>query len=100
MTEKVLRTLQLGIIPIVYGRAMYKCILHPHSFIDIQVFNSVMDLTEYLKLLSQNPKLYESYFEWKMRYYPGSMVKAGYACEELHKLQSKLHQVVDVQTFW
>ena len=62
MTEKVLRTLQLGIIPIVYGRAMYKCILHPHSFIDIQVFNSVMDLTEYLKLLSQNPKLYESYF--------------------------------------
>ena len=100
VTEKVLRTLQLGIIPIVYGRAKYKRIMPPHSFIDIQDFHSVKDLAEYLKLLSQNPKLYESYFEWKLNYHLGSMVNACHACEALHNLQSKLPQVVDVQKFW
>ena len=67
VTEKFFNALRYGILPITNSKDMRK-IAPPHSYIDINHFNSPEDLMKYLEKLSQNEELYNSYFWWNEFY--------------------------------
>lgn len=65
ITEKMHRTLEYNIIPIVYGAGDYKVFAPPHSVINVEDFDNVEDLANYLKFLMNDDEKYFRYFEWK-----------------------------------
>ncbi|KAK2152927.1 hypothetical protein LSH36_314g00003 [Paralvinella palmiformis] len=67
-TEKVFRTLQLTMVPIVYGYANYTAVLPPRSYIDVRDYDSPEKLAEYLQRLKRNVTEYEQYFAWKKHF--------------------------------
>ncbi|KAK2152925.1 hypothetical protein LSH36_314g00001 [Paralvinella palmiformis] len=67
-TEKVFRTLQGEMVPIVYGYVNYSDILPPKSYIDVRDYDSPKTLGKFLKELSRNRKKYREYFNWKKHY--------------------------------
>ena len=68
ITEKFYRTLEMGLVPVVYGGADYAHFAPPHSYIHVANFPSPKDLADYLLLLDRNPGLYMEYFNWKENY--------------------------------
>ncbi|ODM96981.1 Alpha-(1,3)-fucosyltransferase C [Orchesella cincta] len=68
VTEKFFRTLELGIVPVVYGGADYDLIAPPNSFINVDSFQSPKQLAEFLKNLNENAEEYKKYFEWRIKY--------------------------------
>ncbi|XP_042859152.1 alpha-(1,3)-fucosyltransferase C-like [Penaeus japonicus] len=68
VTEKLFKTLQLDVIPVVFGGADYASIAPPNSYINALDFLSPIDLVEYLKKVASNETLYNSYFRWKGKY--------------------------------
>ena len=103
ITEKLWRTLNIGILPIVFGGADYKAMLPQNSYIDVQDFKSPQLLAEYLKVLSANVTLYEKYFQWKKQYdiscsyYP---IATCNLCKHLHLTKNAEPYSVDMKTFW
>lgn len=55
------------VVPIVFGaaRSEYEKVAPPHSFIHLDDFSSMEQFLDYIKLLDNNPGLYNSYFDWK-----------------------------------
>ncbi|KAL4223875.1 hypothetical protein ACF0H5_017339 [Mactra antiquata] len=68
ITEKYWLTLQRDQIPIVNWKFFDKSAVIPNSYINIQDFDSFDKLVKYLKLVSSNETLYNSYFEYKKYY--------------------------------
>ena len=54
VTEKFWRSIRLPIVPVVMGGTDYKKIAPPKSFIDVNDFGSVKELTNYLQYLDKN----------------------------------------------
>ena len=54
-------------VPIVLGayREDYVDTLPPHSYINVDDFHSIKELTDYLQYLNQNDTAYAAYFAWK-----------------------------------
>ena len=68
VTEKFFDALAHNIVPVVFGGAQYSDFAPPHSFIDIQEFESVKAAGEYLNYLIEHPEEYVEYFWWKQYY--------------------------------
>ena len=68
VTEKFYDALMHNIVPVVFGGANYSDFAPPHSFIDIQDFQTVEEAGEYLKHLIEHPDEYLEYFWWKQYY--------------------------------
>ena len=68
VTEKLFRTLNTEIVPIVYGATNYSRDTPPHSVINVEDYSSPQDLARYLRRLASNETEYNSYFEWKKSY--------------------------------
>jgi hypothetical protein len=71
ITEKAFyNALAHGSIPIVFGsnKENYKSILPPHSFIHIDHFNTIQDLTAQLNRTSKDLKIFQSYHRWRDDY--------------------------------
>lgn len=68
ITEKFWRTLEVGMVPVVYGGADYGAVAPPNSYIDVRDFKSHNELVEYLKKVGNDPEEYAKYFEWKRIY--------------------------------
>lgn len=68
VTEKLYKTLEKDIVPIVYGDVDYEDITPPHSVIIADKFASVNKLVEYIFFLKGNITEYLKYFEWKKDY--------------------------------
>nr|XP_027206514.1 glycoprotein 3-alpha-L-fucosyltransferase A-like [Penaeus vannamei] len=62
VTEKFFTTLQLDIVPVVYGYANYSRLAPAHSYIDALSFNTTKALAEYLLYLDKNDTAYNEYF--------------------------------------
>ncbi|KAM7532497.1 hypothetical protein Aperf_G00000132571 [Anoplocephala perfoliata] len=56
-----------GMVPIVLGayKEDYENALPPHSFINVDDFASIKELTDYLQYLDKNDTAYATYFAWK-----------------------------------
>ena len=54
-------------IPIVLGayKEDYEGVLPPHSYINVDDFKSIRELTDYLRYLDRNDTAYAAYFAWK-----------------------------------
>ena len=69
ITEKLWRTLSIGLVPIVYGALeTYRTILPNGSYIDVEDFSSPQELAKYIFKVNSNDTLYRSFFSWKYRY--------------------------------
>ena len=66
MTEKLWRSLDLGLVPVVYGGLeAYQSALSANSYIDLADFATPKSLADYLLMLDNNTTLYRGYFLWK-----------------------------------
>lgn len=54
-------------IPIVLGayKEDYEAVLPPHSYINVDDFKTIRELTDYIKYLDRNDTAYAKYFAWK-----------------------------------
>ncbi|VDD83018.1 unnamed protein product [Mesocestoides corti] len=69
-TENALRSVNVGsfgMVPIVLGayKEDYDDVLPPHSYINVDDFESIRELTDYLLYLDRNDTAYANYFAWK-----------------------------------
>lgn len=65
-TEKLWNALTHNVIPVVWGGADYSKIAPPNSYIDVNHFSTVVDLANYINKVGKDPKLYNSFFAWKI----------------------------------
>jgi len=65
VTEKLFRAFNISVIPIVLGGADYSSFAPHKSYIDVNDFESIEKLAEYLKYLDSNTTAFAEYFEWK-----------------------------------
>lgn len=68
ITEKVYRSFEWGMVPVVYGAMEKYNTLPHHSYIHVADFSSPEKLAEYLLLLDRNDSLYREYFSWRYKY--------------------------------
>lgn len=68
VTEKLFFPLTKNIIPIVYGGGNYSLRVPPRSVINVEEFDSVEHLVEYLRYLEADIDSYLEYFKWKQEY--------------------------------
>ncbi|CAG2111592.1 unnamed protein product [Medioppia subpectinata] len=85
VTEKLFKYASYDIIPVVYGSADYSLIMPNNSFINVKDFNTTEDLAKYLKLVSSDKQLYNSYMLWK-KSYCSQFVRFEYFCNLCQKL--------------
>ena len=69
ISEKLWRTLSIGLVPIVYGALeTYNTVLPSGSYIDVEDFSSPQELAKYIFKVNSNDALYRSFFSWKDKY--------------------------------
>ncbi|RXG51943.1 Alpha-(1,3)-fucosyltransferase C [Armadillidium vulgare] len=92
VTEKLFRSLKLGIIPVVFGAVNYTAFAPPNSFIDATKFSSIRHLADFMKQVAKNASLYNSFFRWQEHYDidVGFPYKAHICdlCKKLHSLSN------------
>ena len=104
VTEKLWRTFQLNMIPIVYGHyTNYKAHLPQNSFINIMDFSSPNHLADHLYEVSRNKTLYELYISWKRTHRvqmdPYQMCMCQ-LCDYLHKTKDDPPKTVNLREYW
>lgn len=87
VTEKYWMTLERDQIPIVNWKSINPSSVIPKSFINIFDFDSIEQFAEYLKQVSKNETLYNSYFEYKKIY--TNRRTTCHACDTCHALHEK-----------
>ena len=65
ITDKIYQAMQAGVLPVWMGTVDVAGVVPNGSYVDVAEFNTPHDVANYLKMLLQNEKLYNSYFEWK-----------------------------------
>jgi len=104
VTEKLFKTTQMSIVPIVYGGANYSAFAPPHSLINVADYESPKQLADYLTYLDGNDTAYNEYFAWRADYtsetsltemMEDSMCKL---CEKLHT--DTKHKTYDIFKWW
>jgi len=108
VTEKLFRTLRLGIVPVVLGGANYSAILPQHSYIDVRDFKSARHLGLYLSSLDSDDDKYNQYFRWQQKYKiedgssGTSELKHFYCglCHGLHVRRQQVNIVHNIRTWW
>ncbi|KAL7644080.1 UNVERIFIED_CONTAM: hypothetical protein RMT77_004903 [Armadillidium vulgare] len=68
VTEKLYRSLRLGIVPIVLGAVNYSEFAPPNSYIDAKEFTTFSDLANHIKKVASEAKLYNEYLQWREDY--------------------------------
>ncbi len=104
-TEKIYRTLNYDIVPVILGGANYSAYLPHKSHINVMDYRSPKHLAEYLKYLIQNRTAYLEVFKWKETY----KSRAGYStkpaaacklCEILHNTSYRFKSALNVYEYW
>lgn len=67
ITEKILKTLDVNVIPIVMGLADYETRLTPGTYLDVRDFTSPKDLADLIKTIDANDTLYNGYIQRKFK---------------------------------
>ncbi|KAK2143751.1 hypothetical protein LSH36_816g00037 [Paralvinella palmiformis] len=87
ITEKLFKTLDNEIIPIVLGGGNYTNDAPPHSVINVLDFSSPKSLADYLIELGKNETRYYDYFKWKSDYEMANIysIMMCRLCDGLHE---------------
>ena len=98
VTEKVWRSLEIGVVPIVLGGASYSKALPPNSYLDVRNFSSPKLLSRHLRYLSENKKAYEQYFMWKKDH---AIFVPNMPCELCKYLNARnFNRQIDLYKWW
>lgn len=85
VTEKLFLYMSYDIVPVVYGGGDYSQYAPPHSYINVNDFETTDDLAKYLIFLNDNPEEYIKYFWWK-KHYRLSKLRPFVMCDLCEKL--------------
>lgn len=88
VTEKVFRTMNSVIIPVVYNGAEMSRVLPPHSYINAEDYATPKALAEYLAILAGNTTEYLKYFWWREYYALGAPSYHCNLCQKLNEWNS------------
>ncbi|KAK5581557.1 hypothetical protein RB653_001593 [Dictyostelium firmibasis] len=108
-TEKTLHALKVGTVPVVMAHPQTLKYLPEGSFIYTGDFNSVKDLTNYLKFLDSNTEEYLKYFNWRFNQsiiekwrtindYPNRPNSRNWVCPLFHHYQNWKNGKIHSQT--
>lgn len=89
ITEKVFSNMKKNIIPVIYNGANASRFLPPHSYINVEDYPTVKELTDHMQFLADNPQEYMSYFWWREHYAIWKPSKYCRICQSLHEFGSK-----------
>lgn len=95
ITEKYWTSLLQNIVPIVNWKTHknnYNVV--PKSYINIYDFESVQSAIKFIKQVSDNETLYNSYYDWKLKHTAKSSMYSGFC-----RLCDKLHQPFNAQVY-
>ena len=96
-------TQERNMVPVVYGAGSeaYEHALPPHSYIDVNRFDSVSQLAKYLQFLDREYELYMEYFDWKMNYDPiYNIDESARVCDYLHDTRYSGEHIIDLDAFY
>lgn len=100
-SEKLYNILELDTIPVVYARiGKQKRGIPPGSIINVEDFNNVKELANYLKFVANNFTEYSKYFEWKKHYRIEHGLLACQLCQKLNEEEDKMSVVRDDLRGW
>ena len=99
VTEKCWQSLNGEQIPVVNWKSINRSIVIPNSYINVHDFRDIKSLSEYIKKVSENETLYNSYFDWKKVYVNWHESTACQICEALHD-ESRAAQVYQDFDSW
>ena len=70
ITEKAWKSLMYGMVPVVDGAPMesYSYLLPPNSYLHVDNFSNVQELSEYIQYLHRNNDAYLKYHEWRKHF--------------------------------
>ncbi|XP_060591715.1 alpha-(1,3)-fucosyltransferase fut-6-like [Ruditapes philippinarum] len=85
VTEKYWNALKRDQIPIVNWKNIDEDIVIPKSYINVYDFNDVKSFVTYVKAVSSNETLYNSYFQWKLKYKDKGSCISCELCQKLHR---------------
>ena len=102
VTEKLFRTLQTELVPIVLGGTNYSRDAPRHSYIDIMDYRSPRDLAAFLRRLSRNETEYLKYFQWKNSHFTLMDQLWRGCCELCRRLNTASYHKTynDVMDWW
>jgi alpha-1,3-fucosyltransferase len=91
ITEKVFSVLNNYVVPVVFNGAQMKRFLPPKSYINVENFEKIEDLANYLKYLTENIDEYLEYFWWKKFYdvIPDGSLPLCQMCEKINEFSSQ-----------
>ena len=100
VTEKYWYTLKREQIPIVnWKHAANKDIVIPGSYINIYDFENIQSAMEYVKDVSENENLYNSYFDWRLSFADRGICSSCEICKRLHD-EDRPAQVIEDLDAW
>ena len=82
-TEKVWEPLWQGSLPIYLGAPNIRSMLPENSFINVDDFNSIDALADYIENLIQNRTAYDFYHEWRGKRPPKKFARALEVCPSI-----------------
>ncbi|XP_060588494.1 alpha-(1,3)-fucosyltransferase fut-6-like isoform X2 [Ruditapes philippinarum] len=98
ITEKYWMALEREQIPIVNWKYFSPSVVVPNSYINIFDFDTIQQLAQYLKLVSSNETLYNSYLEHKQFYTDRrDMCDACSVCHALHDKDRPAQVYTDIE---
>lgn len=106
VTEKLFKTLEQFTIPLVFnGLKDITMFAPPKSFINVDEFDTVEDLVDYLKYLMDNPREYIQYFWWKKHYHiKRQLFRYTYCdlCQKLndHNFMTEKHEYESIKSWY
>ncbi|KAF7636779.1 Glyco_tran_10_N domain-containing protein [Meloidogyne graminicola] len=106
VTEKFWNSLRSLTVPIVFNRSVFKGMDIPsNAFIAVDDFNSINELIEYLKALTNNTEKYLKHFEWTKTYTKRKIVydylPLCKICEYATKhFEQKTKSKINLNQFW
>ena len=95
VTEKYWFALERDQIPIVNWKSLDKSIVIPNSYINIYDFKDIKSATDFIKKVSENETLYNSYFDWKMRHSNYPPCPSCDICKALHDRERPAQVIED-----
>ncbi|KAJ2941168.1 hypothetical protein O0L34_g10402 [Tuta absoluta] len=97
VTEKLVKVLQIVVIPIVVGGANYSRFLPPGTYLDSQAFD-MKKLGAIINYLIQNKPTYTYFFDWK-NHYAYNIRPRNYVCDLCAKLNEKSDSSESIKHF-
>ena len=102
VTEKYWKNaLEHNSVPIVFGKNYDEDVAIPGSYINVNEFNSIRELVQFIKFLDKNDQHYAKYFDWKRKYTikPVNDLICS-VCQKLHRFPLDMKTYENLGEYW